>query len=115
MKLKTTIAPIFKGLALLLILSVLLPSAVKLSHVFNHHKHEVCQNDGDINNTHFHELDLDCEFYKFKLSQNHYFLDYNYEESPELSSTIQTISYYRSLYKLQLTTRFLRGPPTLHT
>ncbi|MBA6153605.1 hypothetical protein [Gelidibacter maritimus] len=56
---------IFKALTLLLVLTFLLPSAVKVMHVFENHKHEVCYGEVDA---HFHTLDIDCEFYKFKLN-----------------------------------------------
>lgn len=55
----------FKGLTLILVLTFLLPSAVKFMHIFEHHQHEVCYGEAD---KHFHTLDVDCEFYKFKIN-----------------------------------------------
>lgn len=56
---------LFKGLTLILVLAFLLPSAVKFLHIFEHHQHEVCYGESDA---HFHTLDVDCEFYKFKIN-----------------------------------------------
>ncbi len=100
-------------LAITLTLAVLLPTAIKLSHVFSHHEHEVCANDYSNSKTHYHTLDLDCDFYKFKLSQNQYFLVFDYDVNLEFSSTLQSLSYYISKNNHQHSTRFLRGPPQL--
>lgn len=56
---------IFKVFTLILAVILLLPSTVKFMHIFEHHKHEVCYGESDA---HFHTLDVDCEFYKFKLN-----------------------------------------------
>ncbi len=79
--------------------------------MFNHHEHEVCTNDNVDTNTHFHEFDLDCEFYKFKLTQNQYFLVYDYDENLKFSKTSESLSYYISFNNHQHLTRQLRGPP----
>tara|TARA_Y100000589_G_C27015581_1_gene572657 strand:+ start:510 stop:851 length:342 start_codon:yes stop_codon:yes gene_type:complete len=109
---KTIIKPTYKVIALVLMLAVLLPSAVKLSHVFTHHKHEVCKNDSN-DNTHFHELDVDCEFYKFKLAQQFYYK----QKIVELFSTEDnfkiTESQYEFISKFQKLQTSLRGPPQL--
>ncbi len=55
----------FSCIALVLLLAVLLPSVVKLGHVFEDHKHEVCKGEKAA---HIHEIDSDCEFYKFHLN-----------------------------------------------
>ena len=56
---------IFKLATLILAIALLMPSFVKLSHVFNHHQHEICK--GEYK-THLHKYDIDCTFYKFKIS-----------------------------------------------
>lgn len=56
---------IFKGLTLILVVTFLLPSVVKFMHIFENHQHEVCYGESDA---HFHTLDVDCEFYKFKIN-----------------------------------------------
>lgn len=106
------IKPTFKVLSLVLILSVLLPSAVKLSHVFTHHKHEVCKNDSD-STTHFHELDVDCEFYKFKLNTNYYSGFYTFETVILNNYNKANSSFYLFLRTHLQDTSYLRGPPAV--
>ncbi|WP_115808732.1 hypothetical protein [Winogradskyella pacifica] len=112
MKINTVLTSLFKTLAIMLVLSVLLPSAVKLTHAFNHHTHEVCDSDNELK-THFHESDLDCDFYKFKLTNNLFLVFNNYEIIPQIIATKQLSSYYISLNNYQQLTRFVRGPPQL--
>ncbi|PNQ73133.1 hypothetical protein C1T31_09095 [Hanstruepera neustonica] len=95
-------------LSLLLVVSLLVPSAVKFAHAFENHKHEVCTNKSSV---HIHTLDLDCEFYKFKIANQfvHKFknVDFiNIEDNHGITeSQYQFISEYQ---RLQFS---LRGPP----
>lgn len=110
MNLKAVILSTFRVLAIVLVLAVILPSVVKLTHAFNHHKHEVC--DEDINHTtHFHQSDLDCDFYKFKLSKIQFFECYDSKDKLEIVNIIVGTHYYISYHNNQQLTRFLRGPP----
>ena len=99
-------------LAIMLVLAVLLPSVVKLTHAFNHHKHDVCDNDNK-HQTHFHASDLDCDFYKFKLTTQYYsklepiqlvLIKNNFK------ITNAQYAYISDYQKLQTA---LRGPPQL--
>lgn len=112
MNLKTVIASIFRLLAVVLTLAVLLPSAVKLNHVFNHHQHEVCENDENTK-THFHQSDMDCEFYKFKLTKSYYLDLYRSGEIAKIFNHKTELSYYLFLRTHQQDTSYLRGPPAL--
>jgi hypothetical protein len=109
---KTVITSVFKGLAIMLVLAVLMPSVVKLSHAFNHHKHNVCDNDNK-HETHFHTSDLDCDFYKFKLTKIQFFKLYQYEVKVQSEYFKPNSKYYSSLHSHQQLIRFLRGPPLL--
>lgn len=109
---KTIITPTFKVITLVLILAVLLPSAVKFSHVFTHHKHEVCKNDSN-DKTHFHELDVDCEFYKFKLNTNYYSGFNTYKSIIQNTFNKVDIYFYFFLRTHKEETSKLRGPPAL--
>lgn len=91
-------------------LAVLLPSAVKFNHTFTHHSHKVCDDD-DSKYTHFHESDFDCDFYKFKLTNNLFLVFNNYEINVKTTASKQLSSYYISLHNYQQLTRFVRGPP----
>lgn len=96
----------------MLTLAVLLPSVLKLSHSLNHHKHQTCDEDTK-HTTHFHKTDIDCDFYKFKLSENHFFKYYDYIEELEIVSLKVVTHYYISYHNNQQLTRFARGPPQL--
>ncbi len=99
---------IFKGFTVLLVWTILLPAAVKVVHVFENHKHEVCINKST---THFHSLDLECEFYKFKLANYFFPIPENFsvldvEENYKIAS-----SNYFFLSPFQQLHFSLRGPP----
>ena len=112
MNFKTVITSLFKVLAITLIFAVVTPSVIKLTHAFNHHKHEVCEND-NTHKTHFHESDIDCDFYKFKLTKIQLFHVFEYEIKKQTQYFKPSSKYYTSLINHQQLTRFLRGPPEL--
>jgi len=91
-------------------LALLLPSVIKFSHIFEQHEHVVCLGE---NQSHLHEIDLDCEFFKFKLNNN-FLLDI---DVIELTSVVvpQNLSqqYYTFIKGHQQSTAYLRGPPSL--
>ncbi|MCK8480675.1 hypothetical protein [Psychroserpens algicola] len=101
----------FRIATLLIAFIMVLPSVVKLSHAITHdHQHEVCI---EKNQTHFHKVDFDCEFYKFKINQNLFFEFTNYNiESSSYTNTSET-AYYTYLKSHKQLTSFLRGPPHL--
>lgn len=103
---------IFQSLAVILALAVFAPAVVKLSHVFNHHKHEVCET-SDFGATHFHDLDVDCEFYKFKISDNYFFQLDKRESQTRLEIPKLDDSHELFLLPYQKITSYLRGPPRL--
>lgn len=101
----------FRITTLVLVLAFLLPSAVKLSHVFEHHHHEVCN--GEVT-THLHTSDVVCDFYKFKLSTQFTIPTHDFEfASIEDNHQIKT-SQYSFLSEFQRLQFSLRGPPQIH-
>ena len=100
----------YKISLVLLIVALLVPSFVKLAHAFETHIHEVCKTP---QKSHYHELDLDCEFYKFKLSHTFNFNPETYSFST-ISHIFQVDDFYKSVYKnLRIQQTSLRGPPHL--
>ena len=99
---------VFKFLAIALVISIAIPSVIKFSHIFADHKHEVCLGE---TSTHLHELDLECEFYKFKLNNNftlpqRFVVAFiNNEQSTVVTSQYLFLSNYQRLHFS------LRGPP----
>ena len=81
---------------------------LKLTHVFDHHKHNVCT---EKHNTHFHEFDVDCEFYKFKITSQycHQFQNvsfYTFQKNYKIVNS--KYDFISCLQQLQIS---LRGPP----
>jgi len=101
---------VFKTLTLLLAVTLLVPSVVKLAHIFEHHKHEVCKG-GD--NTHIHKVELDCEFSKFNIN-THYLFYSSYTALIKLilHNKIQPLTY-KFLNNHRPLSFSLRGPPVL--
>ena len=95
---------------ILLMVAIVFPSVVKFAHVFETHKHEVCDSPSS---SHFHEVDIDCEFYKFKLNTtfnfvfNDYNLDINQSNFKTFYSTYTFLKRYRNFGIA------LRGPPSI--
>lgn len=87
---------------------MLLPSAIKVGHVFENHKHEVCI---DNSTTHLHTLDLDCEFYKFKIGNQTYPILENHEFYILEPTQQLTVNSYNFLSQFQRLHFSLRGPP----
>ncbi len=97
-----------KVLVVLLSIVLVTPLFVKLNHIFEDHKHEVCKTP---TKTHFHELEIDCQFYDFKLNT-----EFNYSftstEIPVFKKVTESIkSQYFFLSDYQQLQFSLRGPP----
>jgi len=100
----------FKFVSILLLITILTPSAVKLMHVFQDHEHEVCI---DNQKTHLHTLDLECEFYKFKVNNTFTLSTYNVEILAIEITHKPIVSQYNFTNYYQPLSFSLRGPPQL--
>lgn len=101
---------LFKFTALLLLIAVLAPISVKMAHVFSKHEHVVCTNDFD---SHLHQIDLDCEFYKFNLNQTAAFFAIAYDLEILQNTLVETDASYDYLSDYQRLHFSLRAPPSL--
>jgi len=101
---------ICKTIATLLIVSLLLPSAVKFTHIFENHEHEVCETP---QKSHYHSFDLDCELYKFNIKPQIPFVAKNYDLVDVSINSTLIKSQYQSISKFQRLSFSLRGPPGL--
>jgi hypothetical protein len=100
----------FKIITLALVISIVIPSIVKFSHVFTHHDHKVCLGE---KSTHIHEVDLDCDFHKFKLNNSYYtFVQYQnlFHVTPHRKISTLTYKFLNNHQRLSFS---LRGPPFL--
>ena len=101
---------IYKSAVIALVVTLLLPSLVKFTHIFEDHKHEVCETP---QKSHFHEFDIDCEFYKFKLNPQIYVItDVQYFTDTQANFKL-IISQYQFISDYQRLSFSLRGPPSL--
>ena len=101
---------IIKPLAFLLVFAVLLPAAVKFNHVFEDHKHDVCN---EHTTSHIHAIDLDCEFYKFNLNTQYFSSsEFNQISIEENFLKIDNV-FYNFIKNYQQLSFSLRGPPFL--
>ena len=99
---------IFKSLIITLVITLLVPSFVKLAHAFENHKHEICITP---QKSHFHEYDIDCEFYKFKTNPQ-IAITFDYKESLDVKKiATPIISQYQFISDYQRLSFSLRGPP----
>jgi len=99
---------ISKVLMIVLSLILLTPVFVKLNHFLENHKHEVCKTP---NKLHFHNLQLDCKFYDFRLN-TYYYKTPELFELPDLEDIQETVvSQYQFISHYQRLQFSLRGPP----
>lgn len=87
---------------------LLVPSVVKFAHIFENHKHEVCV---DNSTTHLHSVDLDCEFYKFKTSNQLCHVFNNIDVFHTINNHDTPSSQYQFISQFQRLQFSLRGPP----
>jgi len=94
----------------LLIACMALPSIMKLSHAIHEHQSQSCSEDITL---HFHEAEFDCEFQKFKLSQQFYPAIQKFEFYSPISLYDLNSNYYSFLSTYQKLHISLRGPPNV--
>ena len=100
---------LLKSLALILVVTVLLPATVKAMHVFEDHKHDVCTE--KTSDHHLHQIDVDCEFYKIKLNNSLSFSVFSYTLIEIKNNHKPFLSQYQFISSYQRLGIVLRGPP----
>ena len=94
----------------MLVFTLLMPTAIKFSHIFSHHHHEICNGEPQ---THLHKADFDCSFYQFKLSTpftiptTEYVFIYFEDNHQNYAEAYSFLSDYQRLHFS------LRGPPQI--
>ena len=101
---------VYKFSTVILILALLMPTVVKFFHIFEDHTHEVCRNN---QKTHFHEFDLDCEFYKFKLGTQFLGLQQIIDFLNVEDNYQSALTHYQFISSDTFLDFPLRGPPQL--
>lgn len=95
------------SLSLFLSLTLLFPSLVQLSHVFETHEHKFC---GDYSN-HFHEKEHQCHIQDFHFSSFH-FIPFSTSSVTAHKISVPKTEYYTIPFLSQKPSQFhKRGPP----
>ena len=94
-------------LCLLLVGSILLPTAKKFVHAFYEHTELLCGGEGTL---HFHEVEIDCDFQKFYPLPN-FVHDATFETLHEHSFDSNDIDFLDRLTTSSKTYFSLRAPP----
>ena len=97
-----------KVLVFVLSFTLIVPLFVKSYHLFEDHKHEVCETPFT---NHFHEFEIDCEFYDFTLNTNYFQTSASLEISKVDELYKPIFSEYHFCSDYQLLHFSLRAPP----
>lgn len=97
-------------MAIVLVISIMAPSIIKLSHAIYEHHTTDCEQKSAI---HFHKVDLDCDFQKFKNAPQYVIFNAVWDKVPSLMAQETTNSQYFFLSKFQKLHFVLRGPPSI--
>ncbi len=94
--------------SLILVLCMLMPAFLNLSHAIHGHNEQKCSSDITL---HLHEAEFDCEFQKFKLTKQLYaeLPNVNLFSAPFFEK--RGISAYHFLSESEILPFSLRGPP----
>lgn len=102
---------IFRISTIFLALILLLPAAINFVHNIEHnHQFELCDNPHDV---HLHKLEKECDFCKFKVSQDYHNIAINYKIVKSVISTECFYTLYSYQYNYQHVSFSLRAPPSL--
>lgn len=100
----------FRIVSALIVVILLIPTGIKLAHVFEHQDHPICSK---IDTANFHECEVDCVLLKYNLQQ-HDLKSQNYSISFYLINNFDTpSSTYDFFYNHRVLSFSLRGPPVL--
>ncbi len=100
----------FKVITFSLAISLLFPTAIKFTHVFSNHQHEICYGEPQ---THLHSADVDCSFHMFKLSTPFTIPSLEFIFIPFQYSHQIYVDAYSFVSEYQRLHFSLRGPPQI--
>ncbi len=98
-----------KAISAVLLLALLFPFALELDHVFQNHQHSACNSKI---NKHFHEDEVDCQFYNYKNNPVRYASLLEFKE-PQKKVLLNLVESYQSyFFQENFSSFYLRGPPS---
>lgn len=92
-----------------MVVALLFPSAVSISHIHAHEKQEVCN---DFRETHFHKKNIDCELCDLHRTPLIAFELFNFNLYQALSVNKKFFDNYHFLSDFQKLSFEVRGPPS---
>ncbi len=101
---------IFKIITISVVACLLLPTALKICHAFTKHEHVICKGE---NKSHLHEIDTDCECFKFNLSASLHINIDNHKTDYKVERHLVNVKHYIYSKSHQHPSAYLRGPPCL--
>lgn len=108
MRQKTKIGVYHKIIGLIIALSFFAPASAKFVHLLNHKEHVVCKGE---NTTHFHALDIDCDFFKTKVHNQFLWKIDDFKTLAQQYYVPYFNNYSPSLYNVSVKHISLRAPP----
>lgn len=97
-------------LSALIVVTLLMPIGIKITHIFEHEDHPLCSNYDTVN---FHECETDCVLLKYNL-QKHDFKSENFKLTTLTVNNFDIASLtYSFSYNYKALSFSLRGPPAL--
>ena len=100
---------VIKFFTLVLGILLLMPTATKFAHIFSHHKHDICKGE---KSTHLHEINTDCDFYKFKIATTYTLTEFTIKLFIPKKQFLEVTSQYYFISEFQRLQTLLRGPPS---
>jgi len=91
-----------------MVVALLFPSAVSLSHIYAHEKQELCHNYFD---THLHKKNIDCALCKFHPTPVIAFDLFRFNLQQAIPANKKFFNHYQFLSDFQKLSFELRGPP----
>lgn len=98
------------GVSLVLMVSILMPSIIKLHHGLFDHVQEECTNAGTV---HLHQVELDCDFHKHQITTSFYPSLVNYALPCSIPEKESSYNYYSFVSGCTLLHFSLRAPPAV--
>ncbi|SDB39417.1 hypothetical protein SAMN03097699_1087 [Flavobacteriaceae bacterium MAR_2010_188] len=98
----------FSAIVIILIIALMFPSLVKLSHAIQHHKHLTCKSEASL---HFHKKNLDCDFQKFKVANEFNIVKQTFKPRIFQPQSIKNTVFTESQSLLHFQYYSLRAPP----
>jgi len=97
-------------MAFSLLVALMLPLSIQLSHSYEKHEHTVCSDETTV---HFHEADQDCSAFHFNLQTFNFEITSDIEIIEVFNNKAVDIQFKFVLHSTIINLPQLRGPPSI--